>query len=222
MAALALLCAWFLAQRPQTETTATAEPTGEPSVSPKAEAATPNLGTPRGLELHTEDGKVFPYIERAYDPPHVLPLKKHRLGPEELTSPEAVVTSLASALRNLDWEWYQSLWDEPSRKLTDTMFANAGYTPAQRVAEWREAYVGKDLHITRRIDMEGYALISIAPTDGNPNVWAALPPLSTKRSASGRWWLTHELRSHPIPAKDMGLAQVQIVERGAQRGTGTP
>jgi len=182
----------------------------------------PVLSAPRGHELHTEDGSVYPYIERTYEPPHVLPLVSTPPDESELNSPEAVVSSLGSALRNLDWEWYQSLWDEPSRKYTEKMFAAAKYAPAQRVAKWRENYFGKEMHITRRIDMEGYALVSIAPTDGDQDMWSRVPPLTTRRDPSGRWWLSHDLRAHPIPAMGMGLEKVQVVDRGPANTGGNP
>jgi hypothetical protein len=174
----------------------------------------PNLGMPKGKELRTEAGKAYAFIERTYEPAHRLPLLEEPVKSRRLSSPEEVVTSLASAIRQLEWQWFLGLWDERSRNfMVDTM-DKADFAPARRLAQWRRNYVGKEMQITRRIDMAGYALVSLSPTDGHRDTWDKIPPLTTKRDPSGRWWLTHDLRAHPVQSMDLGLDPVTIIDRG--------
>ena len=180
-----------------------------------AAPSSPTLGTPQGKELRTEDGQAYPFIERTYEPAHRLRLLEEPIAPAALSSPEDVVASLASALRQLDWQWFLGLWDSESRTYMVDAMDQVDFPPAQRLAQWRRNYVGKQMQITQRIDMGGYALVSLSPTDGDPNTWTKVPPLATKRDPSGRWWLTHDLRAHPVLSMNLGLDPVTIIDRGA-------
>jgi len=191
--------------------TATTSPTSKVVPPPRTP---PKLGTPKGKELRTADGEAYPFIERPYEPAHRLPLLGEPVKPTELSTPEEVVTSLASAIRQLDWRWFLSLWDPESRAYMVEAMRKANFAPARRLAQWRRNYVGKEMRITRRIDMGGYALVSMSPTDGAPETWTKVPPLTTKRDPSGRWWLTHDLRAHPIQSMGLALDPVTIIDRG--------
>lgn len=196
---------------PAVSTPSAAAPAAKPSMA----RTKPVLGTPKGKELRTEDGEAYAFIERAYEPAHRLPLLKAPTKPSALSSPEEVVTSLASAIRQLDWPWFLGLWDERSREFMVSTMEKADFAPARRLAQWRRNYVGKEMQITRRIDMAGYALVSLSPTEGERDTWDKIPPLATKRDASGRWWLTHDLRAHPVQSMDLGVDPVTIIDRGA-------
>ena len=203
-------------EMPKTDTSTPPSSTSATTASAATNATpgkTAKLGSPKGKELRTQDGKVYPFIQRAYEPAHRLPLLDEPVKPAGLSSPEEVVTSLASAIRQLDWPWFLGLWDEDSRAYMTAIMEHSNLTPAHRLAQWRRNYVGKELQVTRRIDMEGYALLSVSPTDGPRETWDKIPPLATKRDAAGRWWLTHDLRDHPVQAMDMGLAQVIVIDR---------
>ena len=194
-------------------TISTAAPLATAKVAPRA-APAPRLGTPRGKELRTEDGQAHPFIERRYEPAHRLPLLAEPTTSNALSTPEDVVTSLASAIRQLDWQWFLALWDTESRTYMVDAMDQAGFAPAQRLAQWRRNYAGKEMQITQRIDMGGYALVSLSPTDGDAHTWSKVPPLATKRDPSGRWWLTHDLRAHPVLSMNLGLDPVTIIDRG--------
>ena len=64
------------------------------------------------------------------------------VAPAALSTPEEVVTSLASAIRQLDWQWFLGLWDPASRTYMVDAMEKADFAPARRLAQWRRKYDG--------------------------------------------------------------------------------
>ena len=73
--------------------------------------------------------------------------------------------------------------------------------PEDRVSNWKANYQGKHLEIYKRVEVPGYVLFYVGIA-GEPqeNRKVALPLVV--KEEKGRWWLTHDLREHPVMRKD--------------------
>lgn len=209
--ALVAVLAWIL-----TPDAPPPEPISEPP-APVVEApapppartviATVPLVEPTTREL-TMNGQSWRFLERRFEPELPLPTyasPAERAGGE---SPEEVMAGLLSAMGAGDWRWALSLFDYDGRA---QVLQLAGASRDEYLRLWREEFRDHRWSLTRRIDVDGYVILYKRRADRTESPI----PHAFVQDAQGRWWLTHDLRRHPVYGYDgprvRGRADVQIV-----------
>ena len=161
----------------------------------------PTYGPVVNRELST-DGKIHSFTDREVSPPYRLtgvPLPKE----SQLSRPELVLVRHAHAITQaFDWNMSNALWDAPSRAAFEAEMAKFNEKPEDRVRKWKENYQGKHLEIYKRSDVPGYVLFYVGVAGEPPENRKVALPLVLKQ-VNGRWWLTHDLREHPVLIKDL-------------------
>lgn len=198
-----------------------AEPAGEPTSDARADvkgdpAPPPRPSLKRSVtkEIRLE-GETTRFMERAYDPPYVLPTVDAKPSSAWHSTPEATLASYSSAMERGDFDWWLSMWDADGQAVISAHMAETERDVSVYLDGWRAHYAGRRQVLTRRIDLPGY-VIAYMRRDGVPDDKPeAMAPLSIKQDADGRWWLTHDLKEHAVYFYDSlrSDATVRIVER---------
>jgi hypothetical protein len=160
----------------------------------------PSYGPAQAREL-SDSGKIHRYTEQVVSPAYRLtgvPMPEE----SQLTRPELVLVRHAHAVtQTFDWKMSNALWDPTSRAAFEAEMAKFKETPEDRVRKWKENYQGKHLEIYKRADVPGYVLFYVGVAGEPPENRKVALPLVVKQE-KGRWWLTHDLREHPVLIKD--------------------
>lgn len=234
--ALALAAVWAVRlsrQLPDVEPSAPPAASAPPPAAPAAAPTppprrrvvmdAPSFGPLERKALHGPKGD-FPFSERRYDPPLLLPEIARLASPEDLTSPEVVLAFLYAAMKRGDFDGAVALFDDSSRV---ELLAEPELRPVYLEA-WRQEMAGHDFALTRRVDFSGSPGGGRAvPREalgaaGTPAVaWAAvykrdgdgpeLPsPHALVQLADGTWRLTNALVDHPVYAYDERQTDVTV------------
>lgn len=144
------------------------------------------------------DGPIHRFTERTYDPPYRLKDFERMPKADTLETPEEALASLTSAMSRVDWDWWIQQWDRPSRRRLARLLKMQGIGKERFIEIWAAVAKGERFVATRRIDMPGYVIIYSRRETADDSEMEARSPLALKRDASGRWWLTNELKDHPV------------------------
>lgn len=187
--------------RPQPPTpqppTAPTAPVSRAEPPPATTLATPRMAAATVKEVASAGGPIR-FTERRYVPPLPLPIRAAASAPEALSSPEALMAESTSAMRRGDWDGWLALWDPQSRAYMAAQFAEAGVTREAMLAGWTREFATRTFVLVRRIDLPDHVIIYSRRSDADDESPEAHQPLAMKRDASGRWWLSHELRESPV------------------------
>jgi hypothetical protein len=166
-------------------------------VPPVTALEAPRMAAATVKEVASAGGPIR-FTERRYVPPLPLPIRAAASAPEALGSPEALMAESTSAMRRGDWDGWLALWDPQSRAYMAAQFAEAGVTREAMLAGWTREFATRTFVLVRRIDLPDHVIIYSRRSDADDESPEAHQPLAMKRDASGRWWLSHELRESPV------------------------
>jgi hypothetical protein len=204
-----------LASKPST--TATTSPTDNVGKQPAAEEKKPDVplserahavmehttwafpmfkaGEAQAKEITQIDH--FPYTEQLYQPSFTI--EAHAKSEDSFSTPEQAMISRISDMMNADYGAWLSVWDPPSRAVTEKMEEQHKITPASQLALWKSTFSQARLTLARRVVTGPYVILTYHLTsDGRP-VYAAEFP-SIFHQVDGRWYATQELTQDPLPA----------------------
>ena len=200
--------------------TLTSEP---PAPAPTPAPSGPDVvGADRPVLKHAQEktarlnGAAFDFVERRYDPPFLVERHPERPDLTTMTTPEALMAAYTSSMAAGDWDWWRRLWDRDSRRYFAELMLDHELTADTFRAGWKELYPGKRFVLLRRIDMPGYVVVYFRRSDSPDDDIEATQPVAMRRDTAGRWWLTHDLRDHPVYMYDAGMkddVEVSVVTR---------
>ena len=174
---------------------------GIPTVTGPPLLATPRFQPPEQKTV-TVEGKTHAFTERRYDPPFALPQLDRRPPDAWMATPEAAMTSYASAMGRANWEWWQSMWDPASQAISQQHYREVEAEKHisvrdEMVKGWRTEYAGRGQVLVRRIDIPGYVIVYLRRADQPDSAPAAMTPLALKQ-VGDHWVVTHDLMGHPV------------------------
>lgn len=191
------------------ESATKATPEIAPAPTPKAAPTRtswlePSYGPAIAHEL-SANGSIHRYTERVVSPAYRLtgiPVPDE----SQLTRPELVLVRHAhNVTQTFDWNMSNALWDPVSRAFYEAEMAKSNDTPEKIVKKWKEGYKGKQLEIYTRVDIPGYVIFYVGIV-GEPSADRERAFPFVVKAENKRWWLTHDLRANPVPAKNFYLA----------------
>lgn len=165
-----------------------APPSARDAMPPAPPEPMLSASTIRALE--TRAGRVS-FEERRYLPEYPLTRLQSRPPDAWLTSPEAVLSSLFSAMQAVDWDWAMSLFEPSDDGWRDRWAADKSHF----LASWSK-YANRAWVLTKRHDIPGYAMIYVRRTDHDQEQDPF--PYALRQDERGRWWLTHDLDQHAV------------------------
>jgi len=173
-----------------------------PTAPAPAEAAV--VSPPIMRTLETPQGR-HAFEERLYTPEYPLARLSSRPPDAWLTSPEAVMSSLFSAMQAGDFAWAMSLFDDSDAEWR----AQAERDRDKYLAAWPESFTPHRFFLVKRHVVSGYAVVYTRRDDRPLGHAADAVPYALRRDERGRWWLTHEIDAHPVK----NLALVEMMRR---------
>lgn len=180
---------------------------------PGGPVAVPLYGSTAVKEAVSDGGAPIRFTERTYDPPFELTYFDTMPDPASLETPEDVLGSQTTAMSKVQWDWWIRLWDRPSRAELSRVMRLQGVDKARFIEIWEVVAKGHRFVATRRIDLDGYVIIYTRRVGASDDELEAKTPVALKRDANGRWWLTHDLRDHPVFTYDLEGAREGVEVR---------
>jgi len=179
--------------------------TAPPPLAPAAPAV---VSAPVVRTLEAPTGRHV-FEERLYTPEYPLLRLASRPPAAWLTSPEAVMTSLFSAMQAGDWDWAMSLFDgsDPAWR------ARVEADRATYLASWPTSFGPHTFTLVKQHVVSVYTLVYTRRADRPSGADADAYPYALRRDDAGRWWLTHELDEHPVK----NLPTIEGASREARR-----
>lgn len=137
--------------------------------------------------------KHYQYRERVYSPPvKVIFLDR---DPKTYSGPEAVLVSQLSAMRNLDFDWYLSTWDNVSKNKILEQEKVKGKSRSLMLKQWKDDFNTKEVILLRWIETGEYVVVTykILSAGGKER---EIPTVF--RLSDGHWTATLELENDPV------------------------
>lgn len=169
----------------------------------QAQAVWPEITRTEPVRKRLEVRTTFRYREIFFDPPVLVKKVDAPLGFDG--APETLLISHISAMKNLDYDWWLSTFDEPSRKKIEREDAAAGRTRDDRIREWEANMQDASVTMERWLDTGEAVFLTYkarqvgdaaAETDGTNETAAEIPVAI--RLYEGRWAATLDYEDHPV------------------------
>jgi hypothetical protein len=136
------------------------------------------------------------YVEQRFDPPYIVqPAPRNQA---DYSTPEGTMRARASALANLDYDWWLECWDSASRPI---MEKQPGKGKEYWIEQWRGLYAKNRFRLVHRIETRGYVILTynmVDPNTGADKGNGLEYPIVYKRE-NGRWYASQDLARDPLP-----------------------
>lgn len=135
------------------------------------------------------------YRQADYNPTFALPLVRKEQA--NYGSPEATLSARASAMTALDYDWWLSTWDGPSRALVLDRDKTQGRTPQSWLDQWKALHSVR-MTLRRRIDASDHVILIyvLASADGKEVGGFEFPAVLHKLGK--QWFSTQDLANNPL------------------------